>query len=166
MLESKDTQLHCPQCGKNRFSILSTSEVELAELNFHKIPKPLGQKIVYVCINCGFAIKDKGGMSKRFLVIVTGNSESYKRQAVVAAGYSELYDKDQNRQQFKDMLFIQDRNILFVTKDGSKKPYPPAILETINQSVIDTVDCSTGDKYDEVASSVERLNNYYTQQGI
>lgn len=163
MQEKKDIRLHCPQCGKTRFSQILTGEIQKLSISFNQ-PIPLEKiEVVYVCIACGFVIKDENSLKIRFLIIVTGNSESYKRQAVVNAGYRKVLEEHPN--QFRDMLHIQDHNTIFVTKDGMKKNFPPAIQTKLDLAVVDTVDCSDG-KYDKVAKAVESHHKYYQSMQI
>ena len=157
MQEKKDTRLHCPQCGNTRFSRIESGEIELP-ISFNQ-PAPLSEmEVVYVCINCGFIVKDEESLKLRFLVIITGNSEAYKRQAVITAGYRKAFEKNPN--QFKDILYIQDHNTIFVTKDGTKKNFPPAIKMKLDSAVITTVDCSGGN-YSKVAKVAEEHRKYH-----
>ena len=164
MQEKKDTLLHCPQCGKTRFSQIESGVIEKLLISFNQIVPPKEIEVVYVCINCGFVIKDKDSLQTRFLIIITGNSESYKRQAVISAGYKKVLEENPN--QFKDMLFIQDHNTVFVTKDGAKKNFPPHVQIKLDLAVVNTIDCSDGMNYDEVAKAIEEHHKYYQSMQI
>ena len=166
MHETKDTRLHCPGCGKTEFSQIQSGEIKAKNINFTKsIPFINKQKNALICVNCGFVINNENSLKTKTLLIVTGDSESYKSQAIITAGYKKRME-EAKMTKFTNFMVIPDHNIIFATISAMKKGFPPKIAELLERGVVEKVDCSDNKNYDKLIAAVNKHLKYYKDQKI
>jgi len=149
------------------FSPIQSGEIENAELDFKKLPTLIDIQIVYACNNCGFIIKNGDSLKTRYLFVITGDSESYKEQAIMVAGFKKLYEQTKKEGgKFENYMIIKGSNVIFGTKSVIQKGMPQELNDLFSEGVVHTVDCSENKNYDQLIEVMKQHNKYYQDQKI
>lgn len=109
----KNSLLSCSNCGSEWFNQVQVGKYPSNLLDFIIKYSPIETKVAYLCAECGFIV-DSLDEPETVLIVITGNSEGYKRKGLIHAGY-----EPSDNLQFDDYL-VQDE-FLFVIKDYWKK---------------------------------------------
>ena len=150
------TYLKCPNCRDcdtfNPFSVGKIIEQTL-DLSFHDLPIIYERKVVLICTNCGFTIKDAEQLKARIFVILTGSSVVYKRQATVTAGFRKALEQTPGI--WAKYMYVEENGVLLITKEAYKDPTPEieAILKDCATQVCDVSDGNYSELLEIVAKS-------------
>ena len=114
----------CPQCGNNLFQ-----KIELGKISKEASSNQLeftSSKTILVCAKCARQITcTEDWNPPKYILHVTGNSESRKRRSVTQAGFTtEQYQGWEH----KSVLILNDH--IFITKDDyeNENLLPPAAV--------------------------------------
>jgi len=125
--------LQCPQCNGEIFNQVQVGRFDKEKIDFKTILPPQNPTVAYVCAQCGFPLDQNTINARKLLVIITGNSDGYKRRAMFALGLEPAEWEE----------FTRIDNIFLVTKDAWKKQ-SELLEKALRNTINDVIDVSDG----------------------
>jgi len=113
-MANKQSPILCPQCNSDLFQKIPLGTISIGNLKNSDDNSRLTFHVsreIYICAKCGYELADiKDLTPQRITVHITGNSESFRRKAIIVAGF-----RQEDYQNWKDNYIILNGEY-FVTK--------------------------------------------------